>query len=59
MTTDQTQDRIFRSYEQLERELMPKRAKERRTGRVYDDLRETWLEITRRSVADTAASQHH
>ncbi len=54
MTTGQTQDRVFRSYEQLERELMPKRAKEMRARRMEGDLRKTLLEIKRRSIVDIA-----
>ena len=61
MTTGQTQDRVFRSYEQLERELMPKRAKELRAARRGEDPRKEALEKIRRLFADfvdIAAEQH-
>ena len=56
MTTGQTQNRVFRSYEQLERELMPKRAKELRARRMEGDLRKTLLEIKRRPITDAVAA---
>ncbi len=61
MTTGQTQNRVFRSYEQLERELMPKRAKELRAQRLGEDPRKEALEKIRRLFADfvdIAAEQH-
>lgn len=54
----QTQNRVFRSYEELERELMPKRAEERRTSRVGDDLLKKWLEVFRRTIADAAGEKN-
>ncbi len=54
MTTGQTQNRVFRSYEQLERELMPKRAKELRAQRLGEDPRKEALEKIRRSIVDIA-----
>ena len=55
MTTGQTQNRVFRSYEQLERELMPKRAKELRAQRLGEDPRKEALEKPiRRSIVDIA-----
>ena len=58
MTADQVpQDRVFKSYEELERELMPKRAESRRASRRGDDLRDQWLEIMRRSIADATAER--
>ena len=54
MTTGQTQNRVFRSYEQLERELMPKRAKELRAQRLGEDPRKEALEKIHRSIVDIA-----
>ncbi|MCQ3814065.1 MAG: hypothetical protein KTU85_06570 [Acidimicrobiia bacterium] len=50
MTNGQTKDRVFRSYEELERELMPNRAKERRANRMGEDLDDLWLEIMRKTI---------
>lgn len=56
-TAHPTHNRVFRSYEELERELMPKRAEERRSSRVGDDLLKRWLEAFRRTIADAAAEK--
>ena len=61
MTTGQTQERVFRSYEEFERKLMPKRAKELRAERLGEDPRKEALEKIRRLFADfvdIAAEQH-
>lgn len=58
MTTGQAQpDRRFRSYEELERELMPKRAESRRSGQGENGLRDKFLEIVRRSIVSATREQ--
>lgn len=55
--TDIEKGRIFRSYEELERELMPKRARERRAEPNGHELRKEWLKILRRTIADAAGEK--
>lgn len=58
MTAGQAQsDRRFRSYEELERELLPKRAESRRSSHGENDLRDRFLEIVRRSIVSATREQ--
>ncbi len=56
-TAPKHQRKPFKSYEELERELMPKRAESRRSGRDDTELRDRSLEIVRRSVANALRVQ--
>ena len=49
--------RRFRSYEELERELMPKRAETRRSSQGDNGLRDQFLEIVRRSIVSATRKQ--
>lgn len=58
MATGQAQpDRRFRSYEEFERELMPKRAESRRSSQDDNGLRDRFLEIVRRSIVSATREQ--
>ena len=57
-TNPEPHTRMFRSYEELERELMPNRAKSRRPDQGESDFGARSLEILRRSIAEATGMRN-